>query len=201
MLELFLIAIGLSMDAFAVAVSIGLTFKNAAFNKALIVGLYFGIFQAIMPFIGFMIAARFAEHVAQYSHWIVIILLTFLGGKMIWGSLRKEKCNDRECSDTTCTDRECPRGVQEMALTPKKMIPLGLATSVDALAVGVSFAFLYVRIVPAISLIGVITFFLSMVGVKIGNIFGSRFKPKAEFIGGLILVIMGLWVLIEHIFL
>jgi len=196
-LELFIIAVGLSMDAFAVAVTIGLTLKKSTINKAVIVGLYFGFFQGIMPLIGYIVAAQFADHVVQFSHWVVFVLLTFLGGKMIWGSFKKEKCTDRECPATACTDRECPNGNQEVPLTPKKMLPLALATSIDAMAVGVSFAFLYVRIVPAISIIGVITFIISMLGVKIGNIFGSRFKSKAELLGGLILTLMGAWVLIE----
>jgi len=201
LIELFLIAVGLSMDAFAVAVTIGLTLKKAVIKKVLIVGLYFGLFQAIMPLIGYIVAARFADHVVQYSHWVVFALLAFLGGKMIWGSFKKETCPDRKCPSITCTDRECPNVGKEIALTPQKMIPLSLATSVDALAVGVSFAFLYVSIVPAISLIGVITLALSMVGVKIGNIFGSKFKSRAELIGGVILVLMGIWVLLEHFLL
>jgi len=196
--ELFIIAIGLSMDAFAVAITIGLTLKKSAIKKALVVGLYFGFFQGIMPLIGYIVAAQFADHVVQFSHWVVFALLTFLGVKMIWGSFKKEKCTDRKCPATACTDRECPNGNQEVPLTPKKMLPLALATSVDAMAVGVSFAFLYVRIVPAISIIGVITFVISILGVKIGNIFGSRFKSKAELVGGLILTLMGVWVLIEN---
>jgi len=194
--ELFVIAVGLSMDAFAVAVTIGLTLKKSTLNKALIVGLYFGLFQAIMPLIGYIVAAQFAGHVVRYSHWVVFALLFFLGGKMIWGSFKKEKCPDRTCPTTACTDRECPNVRREAALTPKKMLPLALATSVDALAVGVSFAFLYVSIVPAISIIGAITFAVSILGVKIGCIFGSKLVFKAELLGGIILCLMGIWVLI-----
>ena len=198
-IELFLLAVGLSMDAFAVAVCLGLTMAKVSIRKALIVGLYFGAFQAGMPVIGFMVARLFAEQIIQYDHWVVFALLSFLGCKMIWGSFKKEKCPDRECSVTPCTDRKCPNSWLEADLNPSKMIPLALATSIDAMAVGVSFAFLQVSIIPAISLIGLMTLSISMAGVKIGNVFGARFKSKAELAGGVILVLMGLWVLFEHI--
>jgi len=197
--ELSILALGLSMDAFAVAVCLGLTMAKVSIRKALIVGFYFGSFQAGMPVIGYIVAIQFAEQINQYSHWVVFGLLAFLGIKMIWGSFKKEKCTDRECSDEPCTDRKCPNDRQEVTLKPSKMIPLALATSVDAMAVGVSFAFLQVSIVPAVSLIGVTTFALSMLGVKIGNVFGAKFKSKAEMAGGVILLLMGLWVLIEHL--
>ena len=179
--ELFVVAVGLSMDAFAVAICIGLSMAKTNVKKALIVGLYFGVFQAVMPVIGYMVASQFAEHVTRYSHLVVFVLLSFLGMKMIWSSFKKEEYSD-----------------QEAVLKPIKMIPLALATSIDAMAVGVSFAFLYVSIVPAVSLIGVVTLVISMIGVKIGNVFGVRFKSKAELAGGLILVAMGVWVLLEH---
>jgi len=198
-IELFLLAVGLSMDAFAVAICLGLAMAKVSIKKALIIGLYFGAFQAGMPVIGYIVASQFAEHVIQYNHWVVFGLLTFLGAKMIWGSFKKEKCSDRECSVTPCTDRKCPSSIQEATVKPSKMIPLALATSVDAMAVGVSFAFLYVSIVPAVLLIGIITLVISMLGVKIGNVFGARFKSKAELAGGIILVAMGLWVLLEHL--
>ena len=197
--ELSILALGLSMDAFAVAVCLGLTMAKVSIRKALIVGFYFGSFQAGMPVIGYIAAIQFAEQINRYSHWVVFGLLAFLGIKMIWGSFKKEKCTDRECSDEPCTDRKCPNDRQEVTLKPSKMIPLALATSVDAMAVGVSFAFLQVSIVPAVSLIGVTTFALSMLGVKIGNVFGAKFKSKAEMAGGVILLLMGLWVLIEHL--
>jgi len=198
-IEIFLLAVGLSMDAFAVAVCIGLTIKKSTIGKKLVVGLYFGFFQAIMPLIGFLVATQFARHIIQYDHWVVFGLLTFLGGKMIWGSFKKDNCPDRICTGTTCTDRTCPKEKQEASLKPAKMLPLALATSIDALAVGVSFAFLYVSIVPAISIIGVTTLILSMIGVKVGNIFGLKFKSKAELAGGVILVLMGLRVLLENL--
>jgi putative Mn2+ efflux pump MntP len=202
LLELFIIAIGLSMDAFAVAVCAGLTMPEATTKKSLIIGLYFGAFQAIMPLIGYMLATRFADRIIAFDHWIALALLGFIGGKMIVESFRKEGCADRECPAEICTDRECPGGERpqkkEASLKPAKMLPLAVATSIDALAVGVSFAFLRVDIVPAVLSIGTITLILSMMGVKIGKIFGMKFKSKAEFAGGIILVLMGLKILLEH---
>ncbi|MCL2527513.1 MAG: manganese efflux pump MntP family protein [Defluviitaleaceae bacterium] len=196
--ELFLLAIGLSMDAFAVAVSIGLTIAKKSMKKALIVGLYFGIFQGVMPLIGYFAATRFAGHFTAYKHFIAFALLGFLGAKMIIGSFKKEKCADRVCTGIPCSDRSCPAG-QEASFGPRNMVPLAVATSIDALAIGVSFALLDTRIVPAVLLIGVVTFFVSIGGVCIGNIFGARFKKKAEFAGGLILVLMGLRILIMYL--
>lgn len=202
LLELFLIAIGLSMDAFAVAVCSGLSMSRITVKKSLIIGLYFGLFQAVMPFIGYILATQFADKIIAFDHWIAFALLCFIGGKMLVGSFKKEGCPDRECPDETCADRECPGGERpngkEASLKPANMLPLALATSIDALAVGVSFAFLRVKIVPAIFSIGVTTLILSMLGVKIGNLFGLKFKSKAEFAGGIILVLIGLKILLEH---
>ena len=186
--ELILIAVALSMDAFAVAISTGLGIRNISLRKMLIVGLYFGGFQAGMPVIGFFIAKLFADLIIAFDHWVAFALLCFLGIRMIVGSLRKEEVSNEENSATS-TD----------ALTPSKMIPLALATSIDAMAVGVSFAFLQVSIAPAVALIGIITLAISMVGVKIGNVFGIKFKTKAEFAGGVILVLIGLKILLEHL--
>jgi len=180
--ELFLLSIGLSMDAFAVAIGIGLCMAKADIKKALIVGLYFGAFQAGMPVIGYIAAVRFAEPMIQYNRWVAFSLLFFLGGKMIWGGFKKE--ND---------EQQCGR---EPALGPSQMLPLAVATSVDAMAVGISFAFLQVSIVPAISLIGVTTLVISMIGVKVGNSFGSRFESKAAVAGGVILILIGLRILL-----
>jgi len=180
-LELFLIAAGLSMDAFAVAVCTGLSSRERLFKKAVIVGLYFGFFQAAMPLIGYLIGAQFADAISAFDHWIAFVLLLFIGGKMIFESFKKE---DGKVADAS--------------LKPSKMLPLALATSIDALAVGVSFAFLSVDIVPAISFIGAVTFLLSMAGVKIGSLFGTKFKSKAELAGGVILVLMGAKILMEH---
>ena len=180
--ELFILAVGLSMDAFAVAICLGLTLKKADFRKSLIVGFYFGVFQAGMPLIGYMAASLFANQIIDYDHWIAFVLLCFLGGKMILGSFKKECCPDTEVS-----------------LKPTRMLPLAVATSIDALAVGVSFAFLQVSIIPAVSLIGITTLIISMLGVKIGNAFGMIFKSKAELAGGVILILIGIKILLEHL--
>lgn len=202
LLALFLIAIGLSMDAFSVALCFGLTMPKATIKKSLTVGLYFGLFQAVMPLAGYLLATQSADKITAFDHWIAFTLLCFIGGKMIVDSFKKEGCSDRECPAATCTDRECPGGERpqkkEASLKPAEMLPLAFATSIDALAVGVSFAFLDVPIIPAILSIGVITLALSMLGVKIGNIFGIKFKSKAELAGGIILVLMGFQILLEH---
>ena len=198
-IEILLLAIGLSMDAFAVAIGIGLTFAKTSIKKALIVGLYFGIFQGIMPLIGYLAASRFADRITAYSHWIAFVLLGFLGSKMIIGSFKKERCTDRTCPALRpCGDRHCPSETKEASLSPKTMLPLALATSIDALAVGVSLAFLYVGIAPTVSFIGIVTFIVSTAGVYIGNIFGAKFKSKATFAGGVILVLIGAQILISH---
>jgi manganese efflux pump family protein len=202
LLELFLIAIGLSMDAFAVAICSGLTMPKATMKKALIIGLYFGSFQAVMPLIGYMLATQFADKIIAYDHWIAFALLCIIGGNMIVQSFKKEGCPDRICPTGVCKDRECPGGERpvskEASLKPAQMLPLALATSIDALAIGVSFAFLDVNIFSAISSIGIITLTLSIVGVRIGNLFGVKFKSKAELAGGIILVLMGVKILLEH---
>jgi len=185
LLELVLLALALSMDAFAVAICAGLTMTKPLGKKALIVGLYFGGFQAAMPLVGYLVAVQFADHIVAYDHWIAFALLCFLGGKMIAGSLRKESAKRPE--------------EKEASLRPARMLPLALATSIDALAVGMSFAFLRVHIVPAVSFIGMITLALSMAGVKIGSVFGAKLKSKAEFAGGAILVLIGLKILLEHL--
>ena len=200
--ELLLIAVGLSMDAFAVAACAGLTMPKVTAKKALIVGLYFGIFQAVMPLAGYLLATQFAAAITAFDHWIAFVLLCLIGGKMALGSFKTEGCADRACPAENCADRECPGGkrpdTQEASLRPSKMLPLAVATSIDALAVGVSFAFLEVKIIPAVVSIGITTLLLSMIGVKIGNVFGIRFKSKAELAGGIILVLMGLKIILEH---
>lgn len=203
LIELFILAVGLSMDAFAVAICTGLTMRKATIRKAMLVGLYFGIFQAVMPLTGYFIATWFADKIITYDHWVAFGLLGFLGGRMILESFSQEGCHDRECPTGTCKDRDCPGGKRpdnnEASLRPAEMLPLAIATSIDALAVGVSFAFLHVNILQAVSFIGVATFAISMVGVRIGNIFGTRFKSKAELAGGVILVLIGLKILLEHL--
>lgn len=180
--ELVILALGLSMDAFAVAVCLGVGIKKVTFKKMLIVGLYFGIFQAVMPLIGYLIASLFADSVTAAAPWIAFCLLLFLGVKMIWGAFEK----DNKSED------------KEIHLGPKKMLPFAIATSIDALAVGVTFALLDVKIVPAILLIGITTLGLSMIAVKIGNIFGLKFKSKAELAGGIILILIGVKILLSH---
>ena len=183
-LELFILAVGLSMDAFAVAICAGLTMTKVNIRKALIVGLYFGVFQAVMPLIGYLVASLFAERVFTYGDWVAFAVLSFLGGKMVFDSFRK----DAEQSNN-----------QEQSLKLAAMLPLAIATSIDALAVGASFAFIQVSIVPAVTFIGITTLVISMAGVKIGNIFGIRFKSKAQIVGGIILILIGLKILLEHL--
>lgn len=179
--ELFIIAVGLSMDAFAVAVCKGLAMPKMSWKGAVIVGLYFGGFQGAMPFIGWLLGSRFMEAITAYDHWIAFILLAMIGANMIKASTEK---------DVECTDA---------CLKPKSMILLAVATSIDALAAGITFAFLTVPIIPAVSFIGAVTFLLSMAGVKAGSVFGFRYKSRAELAGGLILVLMGLKILLEHL--
>ncbi len=180
--ELFLIAVALSMDAFAVAVCKGLSMRRMNLRHALIIGLYFGGFQALMPALGYVLGIRFQAAITAYDHWIAFILLVLIGGNMIKESLDPE---EDSCDDSVAF---------------KDMVILALATSIDALAVGVTFAFLQVQILPAVSFIGVITFLLSIIGVKVGNVFGSRYKAKAELAGGVILILMGIKILVEHVF-
>ena len=180
--ELFLIAVGLSMDAFAVSICKCLSMQKMNRKNALVIGLYFGGFQGIMPFLGYLLGSRFQDAIASYDHWIAFILLAVIGGNMIKESMDKELEN------------------LDSSVAFKDMVILAIATSIDALAVGVTFAFLKVQIVPAVCFIGVITFFLSVVGVKVGTIFGSRYKSKAEFVGGFILLLIGAKILVEHLF-
>ena len=201
--ELLLSAAGLSMDAFAVAVCAGLSIRRGLLQKAIIIGLYFGVSQAVMPVIGYFAASMFADSITEYGHWIAFAVLVFLGVKMIIGSIKKSNrpvktCSDRACLSEPCSDRKCPAGKQERSLKPAAMLPLAIATSIDAMAVGVSFVALKVDIVFAASLIGVTTFVIAAVGVKIGNVFGSRLESKAELAGGIILVLIGLNILIGH---
>ena len=186
--ELFLLAVGLSMDAFAVGICMGLTMTESIFKKALVIGLYFGVFQAVMPIIGYIAATWFADKITAFDHWLAFALLCFLGGKMILGSFKKEEAPDNSDNYT------------EASLSPAKMLPFALATSIDALAVGISFAFLQVNnIIPAVSFIGLTTFILSVIGVKTGNLFGIKFKSKSEFAGGIILALIGFKILVEHL--
>lgn len=178
---LTLIAIGLSMDAFAVSVCKGLAMQKANLHKACTVGLWFGGFQALMPALGFLLGSSFDKKIIAIDHWIAFILLSTIGISMIKEALSK---NEESASDS---------------LDIKTMFLLAIATSIDALAVGVTFAFLQVHLLPALCLIGIITFLLSAAGVKAGNVFGSRYKNRAELIGGIILICMGVKILLEHL--
>lgn len=181
--ELLIIAVGLSMDAFAVSICKGLSMKKMSWKNALIAGLYFGGFQAGMPLIGYLLGTQFKDLITSIDHWIAFVLLGLIGLNMIKES--REKAEEGEC--------------QNDSFGIKTMVPLAVATSIDALAVGVTFAFLNVDIVPAVSFIGTITFFLSVLGIKIGNVFGTKFKAKAELAGGIILILMGTKILLEHL--
>ena len=180
LLEIIMLAFGLAMDAFAVAITIGLTIQKFDVKKALIVGLYFGVFQAGMPVAGYFVGGLFSDFMAAFSDWVAFGLLAFLGGKMIWGSFRKDSDDVKD----------------EASLGFTAMLPLAVATSIDAMAVGVSLAFLQVDIITSALAIGVITLVLSGLGVWIGNIFGAKFKNKAESAGGIILVLIGLRILL-----
>lgn len=183
LIELICIAVGLSMDAFAVAICKGLSLRKCTWQKQGIVGLYFGVFQAGMPLLGYLLGIQFKDMITSIDHWIAFILLGIIGLNMIKEGLCKEEISNEK------TDR----------LAVKEMLGLAVATSIDALAVGVTFAFLQVNIIPAVCIIGVTTFILSAAGVKIGNIFGVRYKSKAEIAGGVILVCMGVKILVEHL--
>ena len=182
LIELFLIAVGLSMDAFAVSICKGLSVRKAEPRHSLIVGAYFGGFQALMPAIGYVLGRQFESLITSVDHWIAFVLLGIIGGNMIREALKGEQ---EELDDS---------------FTFRTMLPLAIATSIDALAMGVTFAFLNVQIVPAVCFIGVVTFILSMLGVRLGSVFGTKWKQRAELTGGAILVLIGLKILIEHLF-
>lgn len=180
--ELFILAVGLSMDAFAVSICKGLAMEKCNFRKAAICGIWFGGFQALMPLIGYLVGYQFKDYITSIDHWIAFVLLVLIGANMIKESFSKEE----EETDNS--------------LGVKTMFLMAVATSIDALAVGVTFAFLpNTNIIAAVLFIGVVTFLLSTVGAKLGNIFGSRYKSKAEFAGGLILVLLGIKILLEHL--
>lgn len=182
--ELFLIAVGLSMDAFAVSICKGLKMQRFNVRHAGVIALAFGGFQALMPVIGWFLGKQFESYITGIDHWIAFVLLAVIGGKMAVESFKKEE-------EDSSNENE--------KLDVKELLVLAVATSIDALAVGITFAFLQVSIVPAVSLIGVITFVLSAVGVFIGHKFGAKFKSKAELAGGIILILIGLKILLEHL--
>ena len=184
--ELFLLGVGLSMDAFAVSVCKGLGMRKLDKKQALIIGLYFGGFQALMPLIGWLLGSQFQQYITSIDHWIAFILLGFIGGKMMVEAVRE--WNEEETVE-----------VMDAPIDHKNMFVLAVATSIDALAVGITLAFLNPPIIEASTIIGITTMVLSIIGVIVGNFFGSRYKSKAEFIGGLILVLLGLKILLEHL--
>ncbi|HCW70797.1 MAG TPA: hypothetical protein DHH64_04010 [Ruminococcaceae bacterium] len=179
-LDLFILAVGLSMDAFAVSVCKGLSLGKIKPKHMCIAGAWFGGFQALMPLNGYFLGSFFAEMIEKYDHWVAFVLLAIIGGNMIKESFDKDEKVDS-------------------SMDVKSMLLLAIATSIDALAVGVTFAFLQVQIVPAASFIGVITFIFSAVGVKIGSLFGTKYKSKAELFGGIVLVLIGIKILLEGI--
>lgn len=180
--ELFVIAVSLAMDAFAVSVCKGLSVTKVNWKHSVIVGLYFGGFQAAMPLIGYLLGASFSVYIERFDHWIAFVLLSLIGANMI----KEAFSSDEEEFDGS--------------FSFKSMFPLAIATSIDALVVGVTFALLPdVKISYAVALIGVTTFALAAVGVWLGNIFGAKYKSKAEFIGGVVLILMGLKILLQHL--
>ena len=180
--DIFLIGVALSMDAFAVSVCKGLSVKKAGVKHVLTVGVYFGGFQALMPMLGFLLGYKFESFITNIDHWIAFVLLAIIGGNMIREALGKDE-DDKENDDFSF----------------RAMLPLAVATSIDALAVGISFAFLGVDIVTAALLIGATTFVLSGAGIFVGNIFGSKYKSKAELAGGIVLILIGAKILLEHL--
>ena len=222
LLELFILAVGLSMDAFAVSICKGLALPKINLKSAGIVGLWFGAFQALMPLIGYLLGVNFRSYIVSIDHWIAFVLLALIGANMIKEALsdddeeeeaeiRNLKRGPEEGTIGVCSLDSCsisPTGQVALSradnrikeiLGFKTMFLLAVATSIDALAMGVTFAFLNVNIIPAISFIGVVTFTCSAIGVKIGNIFGLKYKSKAEIAGGVILILLGCKILIEHL--
>lgn len=184
-LELFLIAVGLSMDAFAVSVCKGLGMKRLNMRQAAVIALFFGAFQGLMPVIGWALGTQFERYITPVDHWIAFVLLALIGGKMLWEALRG---GDDELA--------CP---VDQKLDFKELVMLAVATSIDALAVGITFAFLRVDIVASAGLIGVTTFALSLVGVAVGHRFGARYEKAATIAGGVVLILIGLKILLEHL--
>ena len=180
-IELIITSVGVSMDAFATSICKGLTLRKINIKNCMIVGLYFGLFQAIMPLIGYLLGSTLGDTIIKIDHWVAFALLTILGSNMLI-DVFSNKSDEGNCE-----------------LTFKAMLPLAIATSIDALAVGITFAFLKVNIILSISLIGIITFIMSFMGVKIGNKFGNKFEKKAQILGGVILISIGIKILLTHL--
>lgn len=178
--EMIFIAVGLAMDAFALALCLGLPMHKMDWGKGIKVGIYFGFFQGLMPFIGYLLGKQFAVHIVQIDHWIAFILLTYTGINMLREAHMEEEV--------------CP------AFDFKTLFPLSIACSIDAFAIGITFAFFKIEILDATLIIALITAIISIIGVKIGHLFGSKLKSKADILGGMILILMGIKILIEHLF-
>lgn len=183
--ELILIGVGLSMDAFAVSICKGLKMKKINYTNGLIIALFFGVFQALMPIIGWLLGSQFANMIEKFDHYIAFILLCFIGINMIRETLKNDEPDLNDDGS--------------LNINIKELFVLAIATSIDALAVGITFAFFNINIINSSLLIGIITFCISFIGVIIGNIFGLRYKQKAEFAGGLILILIGTKILLEHL--
>ena len=184
-LELFLMGVGLAMDAFAVSICKGIGMSKVNKKQVAIIGLFFGGFQALMPFIGWLLGSRFEQYITNIDHWVAFVLLAFIGGKMIVEALGAKE-------EDTVEEYDAPLKIKELFV-------LAVATSIDALAVGITFAFLKHPIIEAITIIGITTFIISVAGVYVGNFFGSKYKSKAELAGGSILVLLGLRILLTHL--
>ena len=183
---LFLMGVGLSMDAFAVSICKGLAMRKVNKKQAFVIGLFFGGFQALMPFIGWALGSQFESYITSIDHWIAFVLLAVIGGKMV-----KEAVSEKD-EDDKVEQMDPPLDIKEMFI-------LAVATSIDALAVGITFAFLNYPIVEAITIIGIATFVISIIGVYVGNFFGSKYKKRAEIVGGVILILLGVKILLEHL--
>lgn len=197
-LSVILIAVGLSMDAFAVSVTNGIIIKNLKIGHAIKIALYFGVFQALMPLAGWLAGSQFKDYITEFDHWIAFGLLAFIGGKMVW-EVYGEEDKEADAVGGMCEVAVSVQGaVSENPLKMGRLLVLAVATSIDALAVGISFAFLRVSIIWTAAVIGMITFAICFTGVFIGNKFGGLLKRKAEIVGGLILICIGLKIVFEH---
>ena len=185
-IELLLIGVGLSMDAFAVSICKGLAMRRVNKKQAFVIGLFFGGFQALMPFIGWMLGSQFAARIQSFDHWIAFILLMLIGGNMLREALSGE-------------EDEAEAAAIGAGLDHKKLFLMAIATSIDALAIGITFAFLDTAILPACGIIGTTTFCISVAGVAVGCWFGARYKKRAELTGGVILMLLGVKILLEHL--
>lgn len=208
-IELFLTGVGLSMDAFAVAVCKGLGMKRVHWGQAFVIALFFGGFQALMPLVGWAVGSLFSTYITAVDHWIAFGLLVLIGAKMLWDAFHEDESEcvcGRDCASCPrrhTADCDDPAAAEAAPAAPpldyRELVMLAVATSIDALAVGITFAFLGVNIVAAVAIIGVTTFALSFAGVAIGNQFGSRFEKPATIAGGIVLILLGTKILLEHL--